>query len=121
VFGGSGEGEGNYLSDVHVLHVPTMTWTSPEVKGDHAPAPRDSHGAVAVGGRLFVYGGDCGDRYHGEVDVLDVDTMSWSRVSVTSLSCMVVCLKCDSVIADRCTCFRSTDPSPLSFSFAFQT
>ncbi|KAK3160681.1 hypothetical protein QOZ80_1BG0062930 [Eleusine coracana subsp. coracana] len=86
VFGGSGEGEGNYLGDVHVLHVPTMTWTSPEVKGDHAPAPRDSHGAVAVGGRLFVYGGDCGDRYHGEVDVLDVDTMAWSRFLVKGAS-----------------------------------
>ena len=103
VFGGSGEGEGNYLSDVHVLDVPTMTWSTPEVKGDYGPAPRDSHGAVAVGGRLFVYGGDCGDRYHGEVDVLDVDTMAWSRVSTTSLSCMVAWLKCDS--AARCTCF----------------
>ncbi|XP_062197307.1 acyl-CoA-binding domain-containing protein 4-like isoform X1 [Phragmites australis] len=86
VFGGSGEGEGNYLSDVHVLDVPTMTWSSPEVKGDYAPAPRDSHGAVAVGGRLFVYGGDCGDRYHGEVDVLDVDTMAWSRFAVKGAS-----------------------------------
>ncbi|RLM93880.1 kelch domain-containing protein 2-like isoform X4 [Panicum miliaceum] len=86
VFGGSGEGEGNYLSDVHVLDVPTMTWSTPEVKGDYAPAPRDSHGAVAVGGRLFVYGGDCGDRYHGEVDVLDVDTMAWSRFPVKGAS-----------------------------------
>ncbi|KAG2597107.1 hypothetical protein PVAP13_5KG190300 [Panicum virgatum] len=86
VFGGSGEGESNYLSDVHVLDVPTMTWSTPEVKGDYAPAPRDSHGAVAVGGRLFVYGGDCGDRYHGEVDVLDVDTMAWSRFPVKGAS-----------------------------------
>ncbi|XP_015688232.1 rab9 effector protein with kelch motifs-like isoform X3 [Oryza brachyantha] len=85
VFGGSGEGEGNYLNDVHVLDVPTMTWSSPEVKGD-APAPRDSHGAVAVGGRLFVYGGDCGDRYHGEVDVLDMDAMAWSRFAVKGAS-----------------------------------
>lgn len=80
VFGGSGEGEGNYLNDVHVLDVATMTWSSPEVKGDVVPAPRDSHGAVAVGSRLVVYGGDCGDRYHGEVDVLDMDAMAWSRV-----------------------------------------
>ncbi|KAF0921213.1 hypothetical protein E2562_039319 [Oryza meyeriana var. granulata] len=85
VFGGSGEGEGNYLNDVHVLDVPTMTWSSPEVKGD-VPAPRDSHGAVAVGNRLFVYGGDCGDRYHGEVDVLDMDAMAWSRFEVKGAS-----------------------------------
>uniref|UniRef100_A0A0D9V024 DCD domain-containing protein n=1 Tax=Leersia perrieri TaxID=77586 RepID=A0A0D9V024_9ORYZ len=86
VFGGSGEGEGNYLNDVHVLDVATMTWSSPEVScdggGGAAPAARDSHGAVAVGNRLFVYGGDCGDRYHGEVDVLDMDAMAWSRFAV---------------------------------------
>lgn len=110
VFGGSGEGEGNYLNDVHVLDVPTMTWSTPEVKAaDRAlPAPRDSHSAVAVGARLFVFGGDCGDRYHGEVDVLDVDTMAWSRVSAMSLSCRVASglpwLKFDS--STRCTCFR---------------
>lgn len=86
VFGGSGGGEGNYLNDVHVLDVPTMTWTSPEVTGDVVPAPRDSHGAVAVGNRLFVYGGDCGDRYHGEVDVLDMDSMAWSRFAVKGAS-----------------------------------
>lgn len=86
VFGGSGEGEGNYLCDVHVLDVPTMTWSSPEVRGGHAPAPRDSHSAVAVGRRLFVFGGDCGDRYHGDVDVLDVDTMAWSMFPVKGAS-----------------------------------
>ncbi|XP_037412729.1 acyl-CoA-binding domain-containing protein 4-like isoform X1 [Triticum dicoccoides] len=86
VFGGSGEGEGNYLNDVHVLDLPTMTWTSPQVAHEVIPAPRDSHGAVTVGNRLFVYGGDCGDRYHGEVDVLDMDTMAWSRFSVKGAS-----------------------------------
>jgi Rab9 effector protein with kelch motifs len=80
VFSGSGEGEGNYLCDVHVLDVPTMTWSLPEVRGGHTPMPRDSHSAVAVGCRLFVFGGDCSDRYHGDVDVLDVDTMTWSMV-----------------------------------------
>ncbi|KAI5007607.1 hypothetical protein ZWY2020_054768 [Hordeum vulgare] len=86
IFGGSGEGDGNYLNDVHLLDVPTMTWTSPQVTGEVVPAPRDSHGAVTVGNGLFVYGGDCGDRYHGEVDVLDMDTMAWSRFSVKGAS-----------------------------------
>ncbi|KAF7022416.1 hypothetical protein CFC21_035175 [Triticum aestivum] len=63
-----------------------MTWTSPRVTGEVVPAPRDSHGAVTVGNRLFVYGGDCGDRYLGEVDVLDMDTMAWSRFSVKGAS-----------------------------------
>ncbi|KAG1338773.1 rab9 effector protein with kelch motifs [Cocos nucifera] len=81
IFGGSGEGEANYLNDVHILDLKSMTWTSPEVKGD-SPAPRDSHTAVAVVNKLLIYGGDCGDRYHGEVDVFDIDTMTWSRVCI---------------------------------------
>ncbi|KAJ6397396.1 hypothetical protein OIU77_018417 [Salix suchowensis] len=68
VFGGSGEGEANYLNDLHVLDLKSMRWTSPEVKGN-IPAPRDSHSAVEIGNKLLVYGGDRGDRYHGDVDL----------------------------------------------------
>nr|GMD46970.1 host cell factor 2-like isoform X1 [Ipomoea batatas] len=82
VFGGSGQGEANYLNDLHVLDLKTMRWTSPEVRGSYMPAPRDSHSAVALDNKLFVYGGDCGDRYQGEVDVLDIDTFTWSRLDV---------------------------------------
>ncbi|XP_019186196.1 PREDICTED: acyl-CoA-binding domain-containing protein 5-like [Ipomoea nil] len=82
VFGGSGQGEANYLNDLHVLDLKTMRWTSPEVRGSYMPAPRDSHSAVALENKLFVYGGDCGDRYQGEVDVLDIDTFTWSRLDV---------------------------------------
>ena len=96
IFGGSGEGEANYLNDFHVLDLKTMRWTSPEVKGD-TPAPRDSHSAVAIGNKLIVYGGDCGDRYHGDIDILDMDTLTWSRVwtspcpvSKFSVSCQIL-------------------------------
>lgn len=82
VFGGSGQGEANYLNDLHILDLKTMRWTSPEVRGN-MPAPRDSHSAVALDNKLFVYGGDCGDRYQGEVDVLDIDTLTWSRVRIS--------------------------------------
>uniref|UniRef100_M0ZSJ0 Kelch repeat protein n=1 Tax=Solanum tuberosum TaxID=4113 RepID=M0ZSJ0_SOLTU len=81
IFGGSGEGEANYLNDLHVLDLKTMRWSSPEVRGE-MPVPRDSHSAVAIGNRLFIYGGDCGDRYQGDVDVLDMDTLMWSKVYV---------------------------------------
>lgn len=84
VFGGSGDGEGNYLNDVHVLDLKAMKWSSPMVMGD-PPPPRDSHVAAAVGNRLLVYGGDCGDRYHGEVDILDLDTLTWYRVRSSHL------------------------------------
>lgn len=79
IFGGSGEGEANYLNDLHVLDLKNMRWTSPDVRGD-VPVPRDSHSALAIGNKLFVYGGDRGDRYHGDVDMLDMDTLTWSKV-----------------------------------------
>lgn len=85
IFGGSGEGEANYLNDMHILDLKTMRWTSAQVNGG-LPAPRDSHTAVAINNKLLVYGGDCGDRYHGEVDVLDMNTLIWSRVCSTSCS-----------------------------------
>lgn len=74
-------GAGNYLSDVHILDLKLMKWTSPDVKGD-LPAPRDSHTTVAVENRLVVYGGDCGDHYLGEVDILDLDTLTWSSLVI---------------------------------------
>ncbi|KAJ7285371.1 hypothetical protein O6H91_05G044500 [Diphasiastrum complanatum] len=81
VFGGSGEGDGNYLNDVHILHLDSMEWTSPEVKGE-LPACRDSHTAVAIGNQLVVYGGDCGDRYLGELDILDLQTLTWTKLGM---------------------------------------
>ncbi|XVE89556.1 hypothetical protein DITRI_Ditri20bG0005500 [Diplodiscus trichospermus] len=81
IFGGSGEGKANYLNDLLVLDLRSMRWTSPLVRG-HIPAPRDSHSAVAMGNKLVVYGGDCGDRYHGDVDIFDMDTSTWSRLAV---------------------------------------
>lgn len=81
IFGGSGEGESNYLNDLHILDLKTMMWMNSDVRGD-IPVPRDSHSATAVGHKLFVYGGDCGDRYQGGVDMLDVHSLTWSRVLI---------------------------------------
>lgn len=81
IFGGSGEGGANYLNDLHVLDLKTMSWTSPQVNGD-IPVPRDSHSAVAIENKLIVYGGDCGVRYQGDVDILDMDTMTWLKLAV---------------------------------------
>lgn len=80
IFGGTGEGEANYLNDFHILDLNNMEWSSPDVKGT-VPAPRDSHSSVAVGNRLYVFGGDSGDRYQGDVCVLDINTLVWSKVS----------------------------------------
>ncbi|XP_020213093.1 acyl-CoA-binding domain-containing protein 4 isoform X1 [Cajanus cajan] len=81
IFGGSGEGHANYLNDLHILDLRTMSWTSPELKGD-LPVPRDSHSTLAIGDKLIVYGGDSGDQYHGNVHMLDMATMTWSRLTI---------------------------------------
>ncbi|KAH1195832.1 Rab9 effector protein with kelch motifs [Glycine soja] len=81
IFGGSGEGHANYLNDLHILDLRTMSWTSPELKGD-LPIPRDSHSTLAIGNKLIVYGGDSGDQYHGNVHMLDMTTMTWSKLSI---------------------------------------
>ncbi|TKY61570.1 Rab9 effector protein with kelch motifs [Spatholobus suberectus] len=81
IFGGSGEGHANYLNDLHILDLRTMSWTSPELKGD-LPVPRDSHSTLAIGNKLIVYGGDSGDQYHGNVHMLDMATMTWSRLTI---------------------------------------
>ncbi|XP_039134882.1 acyl-CoA-binding domain-containing protein 4-like [Dioscorea cayenensis subsp. rotundata] len=75
IFGGSGEGKTRYLNDIHILDLKSMSWSSPDVKGE-LPAPRDSHIVVSMGNKLIIYGGDCGDCYHGEVDVLDMENMT---------------------------------------------
>ncbi|KAJ7538156.1 hypothetical protein O6H91_11G036400 [Diphasiastrum complanatum] len=81
IFGGSGEGDGNHLNDLHILHLDNMEWTSPQVKGK-LPTCRDSHTAVAIGNQLFVYGGDCRDRYLGELDILDLQTLTWIKLEM---------------------------------------
>jgi hypothetical protein len=69
------------LNDVHVLDVKAMKWISPEVRGETS-AKRDSHSVVAIGNKIVVYGGDCGDHYLGDVDILDLFTFTWSRMVV---------------------------------------
>jgi Leucine-rich repeat (LRR) protein len=34
---------------------------------------------VAVGNKIVVYGGDCGDHYLEDVNILDLFTFTWSR------------------------------------------
>ncbi|CAL1407687.1 unnamed protein product [Linum trigynum] len=88
IFGGSGEGESNYLNDLHVLDLERMVWVAPEVKGE-VPVPRDSHCAVEIGessNKLLVFGGDRGDRYHGDVDLFDMDSLTWSKLVVDGCS-----------------------------------
>ncbi|PPR94401.1 hypothetical protein GOBAR_AA26270 [Gossypium barbadense] len=42
----------------------------------------DNHSVITIKNKLMVYGGDFGDRYHGDVDVFNKDNSIWSRLTV---------------------------------------
>lgn len=79
-----------YLNDLYTLELypnSSMTvWDTPLTYGQ-SPPPRESHSGVAHTDRasgkssLLVYGGMSGSRL-GDLWVLDVDSMSWSRPEV---------------------------------------
>ncbi|XP_025687948.1 uncharacterized protein [Arachis hypogaea] len=56
-----------------------------ELKGEF-PVPRDSHSTIAIGNKLIVYGGDSGYQYHGNIDILDMETMTWSKLRIQGSS-----------------------------------
>ncbi|PPS08699.1 hypothetical protein GOBAR_AA11947 [Gossypium barbadense] len=81
IFRGSGKGETVSLNNFHVLDLRTMRWTSPTMQV-HISVPKDSHSATAIGNKLVVYGRDCSDRCHRDVDVFDKENSIWSRLTV---------------------------------------
>ncbi|KAK5771631.1 hypothetical protein PVK06_047859 [Gossypium arboreum] len=42
----------------------------------------DNHSVITIKNKLMVYGGDFGDRYHGDADVFNKDNSIWSRLTV---------------------------------------
>ncbi|KAL2634529.1 hypothetical protein R1flu_006008 [Riccia fluitans] len=58
-------------------------WFSPEVKG-RRPAARYQHAAAVVGDKMFVIGGNHNGRYLNDIQVLDLITMTWSKVEQKS-------------------------------------
>ncbi|GBP33288.1 Host cell factor 1 [Eumeta japonica] len=79
-----------YLNDLYTLELSPNSsvtmWDIPVTYGQ-SPPPRESHSGVAYTDRntgkssLIIYGGMSGSRL-GDLWVLDVDTMSWSRPEV---------------------------------------
>jgi len=89
VFGGNRTEEGNYsiYDDLHVLDTETMTWTRPQTYGA-IPGQRVAHKLVAVGKRLYLFGGgkwspkeDWIERTK-KIHILDTETMTWSCPTV---------------------------------------
>ncbi|KAF9161727.1 hypothetical protein DFQ27_002063 [Actinomortierella ambigua] len=76
IFGGSDE-TNRYCSDVHILHVPTLTWETPEILGP-SPAGRVKHAATIVDDRLYISGGCLeGEGVSQELLCLNLQTWEW--------------------------------------------
>jgi hypothetical protein len=59
IFGGhyyGGSSKFEYLNDTHVLDVETSTWHNVRCGGE-IPEPRYGHSSIALGSKMFVFGG----------------------------------------------------------------
>ncbi|XP_058077112.1 uncharacterized protein LOC131225578 isoform X2 [Magnolia sinica] len=80
VFGGCCGGL--HFSDVLMLNLDTMVWSSLVTTGQ-LPGTRDSHSAVLVGDRMVVLGGTNGSKKVNDLHILDLQTKEWSRPACT--------------------------------------
>ncbi|KAJ0397565.1 hypothetical protein P43SY_003440 [Pythium insidiosum] len=71
-------------ADMHVLDLPTMTWTQPPVLGT-PPGPCNMHTADFIPHlrSVLVFRGGDGREYLNDLHALDVDTLQWRRVFAT--------------------------------------
>lgn len=98
VFGGwNGE---TFFSDVHVLHLGTMSWVKPEIKGP-PPSARYMHAAVTIKSVILIHSGFCfhedyflekvrfGSKlrecYLNDMRLLDTEKMTWIRFNVSGI------------------------------------
>ncbi|KAM6569472.1 hypothetical protein CsatB_017457 [Cannabis sativa] len=80
VIGGE-DGHDYYLSDVHILDTDTLVWRELNTTGQLL-TPRAGHCTVALGKKLFVFGGftDAQNLYN-DLYMLDIDTGVWTKVT----------------------------------------
>ncbi|KAI1316384.1 hypothetical protein EDD11_010026 [Mortierella claussenii] len=74
IFGGSDE-RNQYCSDVHILHVRTLTWETPEVSGP-IPVGRVKHAATIMDDKLYVSGG-CLEQEGVSQELLCLNLLTW--------------------------------------------
>lgn len=86
IFVHGGHDGGKWLNDLHILDTERLCWVTPNVAGECPPA-RACHSLTHVstdfGRRLVMFGGYDGCRCFNDVDVLDLDTMTWRQPTVT--------------------------------------
>ena len=81
IFGGKGEGD-KVFKDIHALDPVSLTWyQGPE--GSGSPQARFGHSAnLVLGSKMVVFGGSDGKNFFNDVNVLHLDTMSWTKPEV---------------------------------------
>ncbi|KAJ4892940.1 Acyl-CoA-binding domain-containing protein 4 [Raphanus sativus] len=78
IFGGQ-DANRSLLNDLHVLDLETMTWDEIDALGV-SPSPRSDHTAAVHAERyLLIFGGGSHATCFGDLHVLDLQTMEWSR------------------------------------------
>lgn len=80
IFGGWGGGN-IFLNDMYAFDVDLLNWS--QVLADEAsplPAPRGAHTAVAVGRKLYVFGGQSKAETLSDLWVFDTDRARWTQV-----------------------------------------
>ncbi|KAK3808404.1 MAG: hypothetical protein J3Q66DRAFT_354690 [Benniella sp.] len=81
IFGGNDE-RNHYCNDVHILHVRTLTWETPEISGV-VPVGRVKHAATIVNDKLYISGGcleqeeEGGSHERVSQELLCLDLLTW--------------------------------------------
>ncbi|XP_042470944.1 acyl-CoA-binding domain-containing protein 6-like isoform X1 [Zingiber officinale] len=60
-------------------------WVAPPVSGQR-PKPRYAHGAAVLHDKMYIFGGNHNGRYLNDLQVLDLKTLSWSRIEAKELA-----------------------------------
>ncbi|XP_014256745.1 host cell factor 1 isoform X2 [Cimex lectularius] len=107
-----------YLNDLYTLELKgnTVVWEMPHTYGT-PPPPRESHTAVAYkdaqgNSKLIIYGGMSGCRL-GDLWILDIGTMTWSRPEVFGPAPLPRSLHTASIIGNRMYVFGGWVPLVL--------
>lgn len=73
LFGGTGPTYHGY-NDVHIFDPAASQWRTPALRdSSSAPPGRAGHSTCTVGSKIYVYGGSQGNKYYGDILVLDID------------------------------------------------
>lgn len=105
-----------YLNDLYILNIKNgqYSWEIPITYGE-CPPPRESHTAVAwhdktVGRNyLIIYGGMSGCRL-GDLWILDIETLSWSRPKTQGTAPLPRSLHSATLIGDKMYIFGGWIP-----------